>query len=291
MADGCNLYFTEKDLADVEKSIDNKKVIDEGKFAANALDCLVKNNHSDFLKVLENKSDPRHESICKLALESFGKGKVDVLEEAKIPIALKTVLKFTPHTTGLFSSPNKAHGPGASRVLHPYEVLTAAAIVQQKTIYSKNGKALHLYSDDKIFLGHKSAANHAQSKRYGTIESDVLIQRADKSVAPTGIDAKYARNGVYDFISERQLTGIRNSINDGQLKEFFFATNGQFGGKFQDRVSDYNVMLTKDWVKDNKEYHSIKDTSKEYIEKNYHQLVKDYHIPQINMCENVSFKT
>ena len=74
MADGCNLYFTEKDLADVKNSIAKKKVIDEGKFAANALDCLVKNNHVDFIKVLENRFDPRYELICKLAIVSFGKG-------------------------------------------------------------------------------------------------------------------------------------------------------------------------------------------------------------------------
>ena len=280
-------------MADVKNSIAKKKVIDEGKFAANALDCLVKNNHVDFIKVLENRFDPRYELICKLAIVSFGKGKIDSLEEAKIPAALKTVLKFTPHPMGLFSSPNKSYGPGASRVLHPYEVLTAAAIVQQRKIYSKEGKVLRLYDLDQLVLGHKSAANYAQPRRFGTIESDVLIQRADIDIAPTGIDAKYSKNGVYEFYdeTERQLRGVRKAINDGQLKDFFYMTNGQFSGKFQDKVSDYNIMLTKDWVKNNKENHSIKETSKEYIEKNFRQLVKDYIIPQINICENVSFKT
>jgi hypothetical protein len=293
MADGCNLYFTEKDLHDVESSIDKGKVLNESKFAANALDCLLKKNPDEFIKVLENKSDPRHNSMSKLAIESFGKGKVSAIEEDKIPSALKTVLKFTPQPKGLFSSPLKAYGPGASRVTHPYEILAAAAIVQQKTIYSKSGKALHLYSTDKIFLGHKSAANHAMRRKGGTIESDILIERSDKSIAPTGIDAKYSSSGVYKsyLVSERQLKGIRNSINDGQIKEFFFITNGQFEGKFLDRVSDYNKSLTKDWIDSNKEYHSFKDTGKEYVERNYHQLVKDFNIPQINVCEGVSFQS
>lgn len=293
MADGCNLYFTEKDLHDVESSIDKGKVLDESKFAANALDCLTHKDPKECIKVLSDKSDPRHDAVSKLTIESFGKGKLDVVEEAKIPSAVKEILKFTPNTTGLFKHPPKEHGPGASRVRHPYEVITAAAIVQQKTIYSKSGKALKLYSDDRIDFGHKSASKYGMKSKGGTIESDVLISRADKSVAPTGIDAKYTSKAVYHLYNdtERQLKGIRNSINDGQLKDFFFVTNAQFSGRFLDRVSDYNKSLTKDWVDSNKEYHSFKDTSKEYVEKNYHQLVKDYNIPQINVCEGVSFKT
>lgn len=293
MADGCNLYFTEKDLHNVESSIDRGKVLDESKFAANALDCLTQNDPKECIKILGDKTDPRHDAVSNLAIESFGKGKIDITEEVKIPSALREILKFTPNTTGLFKNPSREHGPGASRVRHPYEVVTAAAIVQQKIIYSKSGKALKLYSDDRIDFGAKSASNYGMRNRGGTIESDVLISRADKSVAPTGIDAKYTSKAVYHLYNdtERQLKGIRNSINDGQLKDFFFVTNAQFSGKFLDRVSDYNKSLTKDWVDRNKEYHSFKDTSKEYIEKNYHQLVKDYNIPQINVCEGVSFET
>ena len=293
MADGCNLYFTEKDLHDVESSIDKGKVLDESKLAANVLDCLTEKNPDSFIKVLENKSDPRHDLLSKLTIESFGKGKVGVMEEARIPGAVKEILKFTPNTTGLFKNPSKERGPGASRVRHPYEVITAAAIVQQKTICSKSGKALHIYSDDRIDFGHKSASKYGMRSKGGTIESDVLISRGNKSVGPTGIDAKYTSGGVYQLFSdtERQLIGIRNSINDGQLKDFFFVTNGEFSGKFLNRVSDYNKSLTKDWVDKNKEYHNFKDTSKEYVEKNYQQLAKDYNIAQINVCEGVSFKT
>lgn len=292
MADGCNLYLTEKDLNDVESSIDKGKTIDESNFAANALDCLTEKNPDSFIRVLGNKSDPRHDSLAKLTIESFGKGKLGIVEETKIPTAVKEILKFTPNTTGLFKNPPKERGPGASRVRHPYEVIAAAAIVQQKTIPSKNGKALKLYDTDRIDFGVKHASNFFLPKKGGTVESDILISREPGST-PIGIDVKYSSSGIYNsfLISERQLNGIKNSINDGQLKEFFFVTNGQFGNKFSDRISNQNRSLVNDWVDRNKDYKSIKDTNKEYIDNNYQQLVKDFEIPQINLCENVSFKT
>src|SRR5207247_93237 len=133
--------------------------LDESKFAANALDRLTHKDPKECIKILSDRNDPRHRAISKMTIESFGKGKVGVIEEAKIPSAVKSILKFTPDTTGLFKHPPREHGPGASRVRHPYEVLVAAAIVQQRTIYSKSGRALKLFDTDRIDFGHKHATN------------------------------------------------------------------------------------------------------------------------------------
>lgn len=291
MADGCNLYLTEKDLNDVESSIDKGKVIDESKFAANALDCLTEKYPESLIKVLDNKLDPRHDSLTKLTIESFGKGKLGIIEESKLPSAVKEILKFTLDTTGLFKHPPKEHGPGASRVRHPYEVIAAAAIVQNRTIYSKSGVPLKLYNTDRIDFGHKHATNHFMKSKGGTHESDIYISRKPGE-APVGVDAKYSSSGIYKsfLVSDRQLSGIRKSIGDGQLEEFFFVTNGQFDGKLLERISQFNRLITKDWIEYNKEFYGFKDISQNYVDNNYNELIKEYNIPRIQVCEHVSFK-
>lgn len=291
MALGCNLLLTKKDLDNVEHSLNAKRLPKKSEFAANALDSLLKQSPKEFTRILRHKGDPRYQLLLDLALESMGKNKVTPNDEAQIPAALEKVLEFTPNITGLFKPPSKAYGPGASRVLHPYEVLTAAAVVQKVNkggITSLNGKPLLINKLDNIFMGHKSAARYALGKKGGTFESDILISPDDKSIAPTGLDAKYSKNGSYnsyDADTERQLKGIVNAFNDGQLKDFFFVTNGRFGPKMNEKVTECNELLVKNWLRKNERNHGINDE----LRNDHQTLVLRFDIPQICLCEQVSF--
>ncbi len=238
MADGCNLYFTEKDLKDVESSLENHKVLNEGRFAANALDCLLKQDPDKFIRTLNDKNDPKHEMIFKMTLKSMGMGKVSSSEEMKIPSALKSVLKFTKNPTGLFTKQPTNRGAGSDRMKHPYELLTAATLVQKEKLYTTNGKSLTLYSTDRIDFGYKHAGDFFARSKGGTFESDVIISRmGGKQV---GIDAKYRSEEICHLTNStaKQIERIQNGINDGQLEGYFFTTNGVFSSTFHNAVKD-----------------------------------------------------
>ncbi len=119
MADGFNLYFTEKDLHDLESSIDKGSVLNEGIFAANALDCLLKKDVDKFINILWDENNPKHQMMAKLAIKSMGNGKVSYSEEAKIPSALRSILEFTKDPTGLFSKTTNPQGSGFQQITAP----------------------------------------------------------------------------------------------------------------------------------------------------------------------------
>lgn len=236
MADGCNLYFTEKDLKDVESSIENKEVLNEGKFAANALDCLLKKNADKFINVLWDKNDPKHKMISNLTIKSLGEGKVSRSEEAKIPSALKSVLQFTKYPQGLFSKQPIYRGPGADRMRHPYELLTAAKLVDDRKLYTTTGKPLHLYNTDRIDFGYKHEGHFWALTKGDTFESDVLITREDGR--QVGIDSKYRSDEVCRLKEEtrEQINRIQNGISARQIESYYFVTNGIFSTSFHNAV-------------------------------------------------------
>lgn len=318
MADGCNLYFTEKDLTDVEKSIDNKKVIDEGKFAANALDCLVKNDHADFLKVLENKSDPRNRIVQELLEKSLSNGKLTQDDEWNLSKALNTVLHFQKNIQGLFENPPKHRGPGADSMKHGGELLTTAALIQKGKIQTVNGNILYINkNDDTIAFGQKFPAKHTMSTlKRGTIEADSLIAR-DRGLLGghdlIAIDTKYSKSSTtYGVKSSkdfhRQLEGIRNNFSDGNLQEFYFVSNVKFTSGFKCRVNEYNIKIFKDRLEIDSEMRSIfnkyltVEEKETYIPQKFEsfdfeknpialiQAAKDYKIPQIELCEEVNYQ-
>lgn len=252
MADGCNLYCTEKDLKDVVSSIEKGKVLNKSKFAANALDCLLEKTPDELINILWSKDDPRYTMITNLTMKSLGEEKISRSEEYAIPSALKTVLGFTKNPLGLFSKQPTYRGAGSDRMRHPYELLTAAALVQNRTLYADNGKRCELYNTDRIDFGYKHEANFVALTKGGTFESDVLITRVDGS--QVGIDSKYRKSGVCELsnVAMKQIEHIKNGIDDGQIKSFFFVTNGVFSTSFHDAVKD---------------------------------------IPGIGLCEKVNFKT
>lgn len=78
MADGCNLYFTEKDLVQVEKSLEKGCEIDEIKTASNILNGRIINNVDDFKNILANQDDPRNKIVQELLEKSLSNGKLDI---------------------------------------------------------------------------------------------------------------------------------------------------------------------------------------------------------------------
>ncbi|MDP3260543.1 MAG: hypothetical protein Q8M34_08155, partial [Thermodesulfovibrionales bacterium] len=71
MADGFNLYFTEKDLDQVENSLQRGNQTDEVKTASNILNGRIINNVDDFKSIRANQNDPRHKSVQQLLEKSL----------------------------------------------------------------------------------------------------------------------------------------------------------------------------------------------------------------------------
>ena len=310
MADGCNLYFTERDLLNVEKSIDNRKVIDETKFAGNALNALLKNDPDKFINVLWDLKDPKHSIVQNLLTKSLSHGQLIKDDEWNLSKALNTVLDIQKDPQGLFEKPPKYRGPRSSSMQHGAELLTTAAIIQQ-SVYSTSGKKLYIDKTwDTIGFGQKLPAKYTLSN---TIEADTVIARETNIFGGydlIGIDTKYSRTSLtYGIISERQLEGIRNNFRTNNLQEFFFVSNVQFSNGFKERVHDYNIKIFQDRLEFDNDLriefgnHLNSEERKTYIPDNFEhfdfyknptalvETAKEYGVPQIELCEEVVFKT
>ncbi len=314
MADGCNLYFTAEDLKDVERSIEAKKVVDEKKFAGTAMNCLLKKNPDKLIEVLLNTKDPKHDIIQNLLVKALSNGQLAREDEWNLSIALKTVLNFQNDPQGLFEKPPASRGPRSSAMQHGAELLTTAAIVQ-KSYYSTTGKKLFI---DKVFdtigFGQKLPAKYTLSK---TIEADTVIARDTNIFGGydlIGIDTKYSKTsstyGIKDREHfERQIEGVRFNFKDGNLQEFYFVSNVKFSPEFKKGVQDCNIKIFNDMMKNDvslrkeagKDLHP--EEAKNYIPEEYsridfykdriafEQVIKNCpHVPQIQICEDVTFK-
>lgn len=148
MADGCNLYFTEKDIDQVEKSLEKGREIDGTKIASNILNGRIINNVDDFKNILANKDDPRNKIVQELLEKSLSNGKLTQDDERKLSKALNTVLHFQKNIQGLFENPPKHRGPGADSMKHGGELLTTAALIQKREIKTVNGNTLYISKTD-----------------------------------------------------------------------------------------------------------------------------------------------
>ena len=247
----------------------------------------------------------------------MSQGKLTRDDEWKLPKALKTVLDFQKNPQGLFENPPKHRGPGADSMKHGGELLTTAAILQKGKVYSSAGNELYIdKTTDIIGFGQKLPAKYAlPSRKKGTIEADTLIVR-DKGILGgfdvIGIDTKYSKTsftyGVFPGL-ERQLKGIQSSFRDGSIQEFFFVSNVKFTGDFKSRVHDYNINIFKDRLESDIDLRNsfgkyLSSTEKEiYIPQKFErfdfhknptalvQAAKDYQVSQIELCEEVNYKT
>jgi len=307
--------MTLSDVDKIEAARNIEQKMEPGKISREMLQCALKNNPKEFMRVLNDQKHPSYEKAKELLIKSLGEGKVSPLEQSRLPKALHSILKNTSNPQGLFEKPPAHRGPGSTPTSHPYEALGAAALIQ-KEVATSTGKTLKIHSTDRIDFGQKAASNYTLSTRTkGTIESDVLIQRENAFGVITesiGIDTKYSKRTTYSTTNglTRQLNGIRNSLNDGQLDEFHFVTNAQFSSRFKQMVNDTNTELIKDWVEKsgNSEFNNDiqkisgsknEDTSiSEMVDKldynnnrqKINQLTEKYDIPQIGFCEKVNYQ-
>ncbi len=272
----------------------------------------VKGKDGTLLKILANSHDVGYRKVQEaLANVTGGKGKMTDQEFAALPKAFHTVLKNHPSAMGIFQKAPAYRAPGMSPVHQHYEILSAAALMTKK-FTTASGKQLTIHSTDRVDFGIKFPSGHAQPKQYGTKEADILIQRGQRII---GIDAKYTKSPTYQQEIRSQLNGIRNNFNNGNLHEFYYVTNKEFGNTFKKEVEKTNLELVKDYITDHNRHFSSKEGIKElaYLTSaeraampegkvelsklgdlhEYSQAVKDfvhkYPIKQVEICEHVTY--
>ena len=289
------------------------------------------------LKILADPKELGYRQVQEaLAHVTGGKGKMTEKEFMALPNAFQTILQDHPSAMGIFEKASKHRAPGMSAINQHYEILSAAALKTTefkaskqyntpKEVTSTSDKGLTIYPTDRVDFGIKFPHEHSQPKRYRTIEADILIHRDQGLLLPEkviGVDAKYTKSKEYEVISnkhlkdiQRQLNGIRNNFNDGNLSEYNFVTNKEFGDKFKAEVVKTNLQLIKDYITDHNQQFSSPEAIKELnyltaqereampmgiVELNtldnlqeYSKATADfadkYHINQIELCEYVQY--
>ena len=237
---GCVLNFTVKDFQQLSKSLPERmagEYIDKA-YRDQIREALHNTTKTQLISILEKPDSTAYKALSKLLMNTMVSKMSDKEKEA-LPTAFHKILKHTSDTMGLFTKAPSHTGPGSSPVQHHYEILSAAALIEN-SYKSRSGKSVYINTVDRIDLGIKFSRGYAQPKRFGTIEADILVSRGTinplssdfgKTVA---IDAKYSKVGKYsNKPAQRQLDGIRTGFRDGKIQEFFFVTNKEFTPDFE----------------------------------------------------------
>lgn len=330
MAQGCNLKFTAKDLNDVKNSMTKNSVSGAMGSARNILNGKFASNPDEFIKILERyrewivpltydelfiQRDKRYKVVRELLIDALGRGQVPYVTEQNIPHALLTVLKFQGHPSGLFHNPPKNEVSSSRAIEHPYELLSSAALIQKSNDQWDTGTLTSLGEKLKIYPGkdevHFGVNLNSSSSDKNVAGANTIIVR-DKGLLAgkekIGIDARYSKGGSgysNTYKLSDQLKEIRNTLNKGELSEFYFVTNQYFSSKFVDMVEDANIALFKQRLEKDttiqNEYLSalrkegiivedIRDINFRQSIDTIHRIAKESNIPQIGMAKKVHYQ-
>jgi hypothetical protein len=164
--------------------------------------------------------------------------------------ALLKVLDRTPDAMGIAPGPtysrqgstglmqtlaHRTRGPALAS-----ELITASELMDRTAPASLGGNDLHIDPGDRIDFGVKFGAQKADGSPT-TVEADIL--KTDERGRRAGIDVKHSSTGnrYSGGISERQLEGVRQVIDRGELKSFHFVTNTEFSSADKQRVAEYRA--------------------------------------------------
>lgn len=308
---GCNRVFTP---AEHEQSLRSRT--DTTALPRKRRDTIREAMHRAPAALMRNVlSDPKnrcHQSAKLLLSKSIG-CTLEVVESEHVAEALADILKDHPNAMGLFERAPAHYGPGATPVSQHYEITSTAALTQ-KSFKSLSGQVLRINPADRVDFGIKFASGYAQARRGGTIEADTLVTRDYnyEGFKVLAIDSKFSKTGKYSKKPEleRQLKGVATGFKDGKIDEFFFVTNGFFEKDFKEAVEKQNISIAKDVFNEKRIFYadvpkdllSLEEREhapKEDIPKDFFnpeniaavkKIVSLYHIPQIELCEFVTYR-
>ena len=305
MTDGCNLYLTEKDLEQIEKSISAGISLDEKNSVRDQL-YNVSKNETVFLKALSDPKTSEYKVIDSMLRVAYHDD-ITKNDQNKLPRALYTVLKAMPNTPGLFQSIPKPRGSFSSRMQHSGELIVAAGIIQAEKIKTSLGKELVIDKNNlKLVFGQKFPSKHVSSKN--TMESDAQFYLKQGEI---GIDIKYSKSSTKYGVKGKdrfnnQLEGIRNCFSDGSLNGYHFISNVEFSSDFIEKINNCNILIFQDRLSRDMEMRdnfmnseeqkgslmseSIEELKSIFEPKELNAIAQKYDIPQIGYCENLTFK-
>lgn len=278
MADGCNLYFTEKDLIQVKESL-HKGVSwnykEETRVASNILRGRLLNNVEDFKEILVSVFDSRKVIVQKLLEKSLSQGQLNLKDEAKLSQALLTLLEREQKVAPIFQKQKTKSELFENLISEKYNkdketasikrggaLLTVASIIQSKEVSTSLGTTLSIQDNDIIGFGQKLPERYTPFKKNSSpLEADTLISRVtwdEPPIPPSyemiGLDTKYLKKEnnekTYNYTKglDIQLAGINESFKYPHFKEFYFVSNSSFGKDFKAKIEEFNFEKLKEKI-------------------------------------------
>jgi hypothetical protein len=198
-------------------------------------------------------------------------------QNGRIPEAYKgqlrhdvaAVLLMCPHAGGLVreltlrgqgratGSASKLGSHSNSGVGAAYEIMGAAALAKGGSKASNGAPSLNIYSGrDIVTFGDKSYMNRRiidkdtwEAPSRASIECDIRIARPTiDGFREIGVDFKHVReNGTKHSSADlkNQVENVVEAIKSGQLHEYHFVTNGNFGSGAKEVIAQANVELAR----------------------------------------------
>lgn len=267
MADGCNLYLSDKDLKQITNSLNQKQICEVAESVKSIMDGFSKGMSQKVTYPLSNPNHPAHKVFSAYVLRNVvGNKSIPDVYKRELPKAVATIAKVTPDVLGLVR-PAKNWGPGALsidvRLGHKtrgagfaYELLGTASLIEKESKAMNGPSKLKIYPSDRIDLGIKLQARYpgaeavltSQPKRR-TVEADLFISRPtsifDGGFKNIGVDFKHSMNsGTYSGrISVSEIEGRKVALMTGEIDEFHYVSNGTFSKNVRETIDKANIEL------------------------------------------------
>lgn len=277
MAEGCNLFLSEKDYREiVESRLSHEQVGEVAESVRTTLEGSAEEMARKMIYPLAEPHHPAHKVFSAYVLRNVaGNESIPDRYKQELPRAVAAIARITPDALGL-ARPATNWGPGAQAVDQPgklghktrgaafaYEVLGTAALITGESKAANRPATLRIHSTDRLDLGIKlqasypGTANELPSQpRRCTVEADLFISRPASPLEGggknIGVDFKHALDsGTYSgMISDSQIAGIRVALQTGEIQEFHFVTNGKFSSSVRQAIEQANHELSAAGVTD-----------------------------------------
>ncbi|MEK9148766.1 MAG: hypothetical protein AAB267_01825 [Candidatus Desantisbacteria bacterium] len=268
MADGCNLYLSEKDFKQITDSLNNQKIGEIADSVKSVMEGFTKGMTEKVTYPLSNPNHPAHKVFSAYVLRNaVGNQSIPDTYKRELPKAVADIVKINPTVLGLvkparnwgqttsIDAPgklgHKTRGAGFA-----YEILGTAALINKESKAKNTGVILKIHSTDRPDLGFKLQASYpfadkelpTQPKR-GTTEADLFITRptsifdgGDKNI---GVDFKHSMNsGEYSGpIRTSDIDGRKIALMTGEIHEFHYVTNGTFSKTVKETIDKANSEI------------------------------------------------
>lgn len=260
MAEGCNLYLTDRDYRQIQASLSNKNMARVCESVKQEMRNFHLGSPEKIIRTLENRNHPVHKVVAKYLVRNVGglRSLPDQFQRL-LPSAIAQISRIHPEILELIrpiESENSASDKLGQKIkgnAFAFELLGTSKLME-KELRGPNQTKLRIHKSDQLESGinmHKPSSRTGprevvQPKKRG-LKADLFIRRPTWGLGTKtiGVDFRLSFNSDPNTgkVTTSTIDQIKERIQSGTIDEYHFVTNRTVPSEIKARIESANDEL------------------------------------------------